>query len=148
MTASLDPRAGESPPGAAVIARLRQAGCVFAEEEAALLLEAAAGQPDRLERLVAARAAHVRGLLDDDAPSLPEQGGDLVPDSLVAILTVRDGDAIRRVVVPAGEPSGGSDLLGDEAADVPLSTPMQLRSSSVDALQPVLEALRAVEAAL
>ena len=57
MTASLDPRAGESPPGAAVIARLRQAGCVFAEEEAALLLEAAAGQPDRLERLVAARAA-------------------------------------------------------------------------------------------
>ena len=35
-----------------------------------------------------------------------------------------------------------------EAADVPLDTPMQLRSSSVDALQPVLAALQAVEAAL
>jgi hypothetical protein len=51
-------------------------------------------------------------------------------------------------VVPAAEPTAGADVLGAEAADVPLDTPMQLRSSSVDALQPVLAALQAVEAAL
>ena len=40
----------------AVVARLRAAGCVFAEEEARLLIEAAA-TPDELERLVARRTA-------------------------------------------------------------------------------------------
>jgi release factor glutamine methyltransferase len=39
-----------------VVARLRAAGCVFAEEEAALLVEAAAS-PEQLERLVARREA-------------------------------------------------------------------------------------------
>jgi release factor glutamine methyltransferase len=39
-----------------VVARLRAAGCVFAEEEAALLA-GAAGSPERLELLVARRAA-------------------------------------------------------------------------------------------
>lgn len=40
----------------AVVARLRAAGCVFAEEEARLLAEAAAG-PEELEALVARRVA-------------------------------------------------------------------------------------------
>ncbi|MRG60956.1 putative protein N(5)-glutamine methyltransferase [Agromyces sp. CFH 90414] len=40
----------------ALVARLRAAGCVFAEEEAALL-RAAAADPDALERLVARRVA-------------------------------------------------------------------------------------------
>jgi release factor glutamine methyltransferase len=44
----------ESPPR--LVARLRAAGCVFAEEEAALLLEAA-GPADRLEAMVARRVA-------------------------------------------------------------------------------------------
>lgn len=44
-------------PDAALVARLRAAGCVFAEEEAALLAEAAAGSADELERLVARRVA-------------------------------------------------------------------------------------------
>src|SRR5690348_162624 len=39
-----------------VVARLRAAGCVFAEEEAALLVSAAAGT-DELARMVARRAA-------------------------------------------------------------------------------------------
>jgi release factor glutamine methyltransferase len=39
-----------------VVARLRAAGCVFAEEEAALLVEAAAS-PEQLERLLARREA-------------------------------------------------------------------------------------------
>jgi release factor glutamine methyltransferase len=38
-------------PDADVVARLRAAGCVFAEDEAALLVEAA-GTPDELDRLV------------------------------------------------------------------------------------------------
>ncbi|MDN5803988.1 MAG: putative protein N(5)-glutamine methyltransferase [Microlunatus sp.] len=37
--------------------RLRAAGCVFAEDEAALLIEAAAADPGELERLLAARVA-------------------------------------------------------------------------------------------
>ncbi|WP_043653164.1 putative protein N(5)-glutamine methyltransferase [Nocardia thailandica] len=45
-----------SDPPAAVVAALRSAGCVFAEEEAALLTEAAA-DPAELARLVAERTA-------------------------------------------------------------------------------------------
>ncbi len=45
-----------SGPTAAVVARLRAAGCVWAEDEAALL-EAAASGPDELEALVARRVA-------------------------------------------------------------------------------------------
>ncbi|WP_062462488.1 putative protein N(5)-glutamine methyltransferase [Demequina soli] len=41
----------------AVVARLRAAGCVFAEEEAALLIDAAAGDAGGLEALVARRVA-------------------------------------------------------------------------------------------
>ena len=43
-------------PPADVVARLRAAGCVFAEEEAALLV-GAAGSPGELERMVAGRVA-------------------------------------------------------------------------------------------
>ena len=53
-------RAAAGPPAAdppaAVVARLRAAGCVWAEEEAALLV-AAAGSPGELEELVSRRAA-------------------------------------------------------------------------------------------
>ncbi|WP_151773883.1 putative protein N(5)-glutamine methyltransferase [Streptomyces abyssomicinicus] len=42
---------------AAVVAALRAAGCVFAEEEAALLARAAGGAPERLAALVARRVA-------------------------------------------------------------------------------------------
>ncbi|MFC4128717.1 putative protein N(5)-glutamine methyltransferase [Nocardia rhizosphaerae] len=47
---------GVSVPGDVVVA-LRTAGCVFAEDEAALLLEAAAGDQARLAALVAQRVA-------------------------------------------------------------------------------------------
>ncbi len=92
-------------------------------------------------------AAREAGLLDDEAPVQAERA-ELVPDSLIAIITVRDGDTVRRVVVPATEPAGGAELSGAAAADVPLSTPMRLAVSSVEAWQPVLAALQAVEAAL
>lgn len=40
-----------------LVARLRAAGCVYAEDEAVLLLEATAGDPETLETLVARRVA-------------------------------------------------------------------------------------------
>lgn len=43
--------------GADVVARLRAAGCVFAEEEAEILLERAGGDAELLEELVSRRAA-------------------------------------------------------------------------------------------
>jgi hypothetical protein len=92
-------------------------------------------------------AAREVGLLDDEAP-VPSERAVLVPDSLVAIITVRDGDAVRRVVVPAAEPTGDANLSGAAAGDVPVRTPMRLPASSVEAWQPVLSALQAVEAAI
>jgi len=50
----IDPGASADP---ALVARLRAAGCVFAEDEAALLIEAAAGSEAELERLVVRRVA-------------------------------------------------------------------------------------------
>jgi release factor glutamine methyltransferase len=44
-------------PEPGLVERLRAAGCVFAEDEAGLLAEAAAGSADELERMVADRAA-------------------------------------------------------------------------------------------
>ncbi|MCS7475921.1 hypothetical protein, partial [Umezawaea endophytica] len=90
-------------------------------------------------------AAERAGLLSDEPPVPPV--GDLPPDSLIAVLTVRDGDAVRRVSVPAAEPLAGSGQ-PEEAVDVPLETHVRLARTGVDALRPVLEALRAVEAAL
>lgn len=57
VTTSVDPGPGEWPPVEEVVLRLRAAGCVFAEDEAALLVEAAAGEASVLARLVAAREA-------------------------------------------------------------------------------------------
>ena len=57
MTASVNPGTGECPSTGDVVRRLRAAGCVFAEDEAALLVEAAAGESSVLARLVAAREA-------------------------------------------------------------------------------------------
>ena len=51
-----DPRAARPGPPADVVDRLRAAGCVFAEDEAELLVAAAAG-PGELDALVAQRVA-------------------------------------------------------------------------------------------
>ncbi|HEY5784439.1 MAG TPA: putative protein N(5)-glutamine methyltransferase [Microlunatus sp.] len=59
MTAAVEPAAGERRPLADLVVRLRAAGCVFAEDESALLIEAAAGDPAALERLVASRVTGV-----------------------------------------------------------------------------------------
>ncbi|MFZ1411855.1 MAG: hypothetical protein WAS07_10385 [Micropruina sp.] len=93
-------------------------------------------------------AAAQAGLLDIDLPEFPQQQGDLMPDSMIAIITVRDGDSVRRITVPAAEPGRDEANLPGDRADVPMDTPMQLPLESVSALRPVFDALRAVEAAL
>jgi hypothetical protein len=103
-----------------------------------------AGQVDASLATGVFAAAERAGLLADQPLALPV--GDLPPDSLVATLTVRDGDTVRRISVPAAEPE--ADGLPSEAADVPVETHVRLESATVDALRPVLDALRAVEAAL
>lgn len=57
MTAFVDPGPEESPATDDLVLRLRAAGCVFAEDEAELLVEAAAGDASVLAQLVAAREA-------------------------------------------------------------------------------------------
>ena len=96
------------------------------------------------------QAAADAGLLNDGAPSVPQQQreGEVLPDSMVAVLTVRDGDAIRRIAFPADEPANAAASLPGEPADIPLRTQVQLPAESVTALRPVLDALGAVEAAL
>ncbi|MEW1982939.1 hypothetical protein [Pseudarthrobacter oxydans] len=96
------------------------------------------------------QAAADAGLLNDSAPAVPQQqvDGEVLPDSMVAVITVRDGDAVRRVAVPADEPAFAGASLPGEPADIPLRTQVQLPADSVTALRPVLEALGAVEAAL
>jgi release factor glutamine methyltransferase len=49
--------AADPHPSPSLVARLRAAGCVFAEEEAELLIEAAGGDADTLEALVGRRVA-------------------------------------------------------------------------------------------
>ena len=106
----------------------------------------------RIDRQLASRvfkAAAEAGLLDDTAPDVPQQyAGELLPDSMIAIITVRDGESARRIAVPADEPATAAANLPGEPADVPMETPVQLPAESVATLRPVLEALRAVEAAL
>ena len=106
----------------------------------------------RVDRQLASQvfaAAGAAGLLDDAAPTVPQQfAGDLLPDSMIAIVAVRQGDSVRRIVIPADEPAADRANLPGELADVPMATPIQLPAESVAALSPVLVALRAVEAAL
>lgn len=104
------------------------------------------GQVDQRTAANVFAAAERAGLLSDAPLELPV--GDLPPDTMIATLTVRDGDAVRRVSVPAAEPQQAVGALPGEPADVPMETHVQLESRSVDALRPVLEALREVEAAL
>jgi release factor glutamine methyltransferase len=77
-----------------IIARLRAAGCVFAEDEAALLIEAAASEPDTLERMVAQRVAglpleHILGWVDFCGLRLAVGPGVFVPRQRTEFLVRR-----------------------------------------------------------
>jgi len=74
-----------------VVARLRAAGCVFAEDEAALLLDAT-GDPDRLEVMVARRVAgtpleHVLGWAEFAGIRVAVTDGVFVPRHRTELLT-------------------------------------------------------------
>jgi hypothetical protein len=123
--------------------------------ERLVLDEARAGAPSHvakpIDRELVAQvfaAAAAAGLLGDDAPYVPmQQTGEILPDTMIATITVRAGESVRRVIVPAEEPTTAGDLPG-EPEDVPMDTHVQLPAVSVAALRPVLQALAAVESEL
>jgi len=103
-----------------VVARLRAAGCVFAEDEAALLVEAAGAGGD-LDALVARRVggepleqvlgwAAFRGLRVDVAP------GVFVPRQRTALLVSEALALVARREAAAGEGAGGEGAGGGVAA--------------------------------
>ena len=102
-----------------VVLRLRAAGCVFAEDEAALLL-AESDDPDRLERMVAARVAgrpleHVLGwvafrgrrVVVEDGVFVPRRRTELLVDA--ALPHLRNGSVV--VELCCGAAAVGSALL-------------------------------------
>jgi len=102
-----------------VVLRLRAAGCVFAEDEAALLL-AESDDPDRLERMVAARVAgrpleHVLGwvafrgrrVVVEDGVFVPRRRTELLVDA--ALPRLRNGSVV--VELCCGAAAVGSALL-------------------------------------
>ena len=141
-------------PGERYLYRLGVHGDGAAERSVVDELQPGESEPPShgMDRQLAGRvfeAAAEAGLLDDSAPAVPQQqDNQVLPDSMIAIITVRDGDTVRRVVVPEDEPANAAASLPGEPADIPLRTQIQLPSDSVTALRPVLEALAAVEASL
>lgn len=102
-----------------VVLRLRAAGCVFAEDEAALLL-AESDDPDRLERMIAARVAgrpleHVLGwvafrgrrVVVEDGVFVPRRRTELMVDA--ALPRLRNGSVV--VELCCGAAAVGSALL-------------------------------------
>ncbi|MBD8104272.1 putative protein N(5)-glutamine methyltransferase [Plantibacter sp. CFBP 8775] len=117
-----------------VVLRLRAAGCVFAEDEAALLL-AESDDPDRLERMVAARVAgrpleHVLGwvafrgrrVVVEDGVFVPRRRTELLVD--FALPRLRNGSVV--VELCCGAAAVGSALL-TEAPD-----PIDVWASDID----------------
>lgn len=127
-----DPAAEPSPvptgaPGAsagadasgstAMVARLRAAGCVFAEEEAEHLLEAAAGDGARLEELVRRRVAGepvetLVGWVDFCGLRVGVRPGVFVPRQRSALLV----DTAARVVRSAGQ-RGQESCVADDTRE-------------------------------
>ncbi|SOD67297.1 release factor glutamine methyltransferase [Streptomyces zhaozhouensis] len=91
------------PPPSAVVARLRAAGCVFAEDEAALLLAGAEGDGEALAASVARRAAgepleHVLGWAEFAGHRVKVGPGVFVPRRRTEFLVER---AVRLAAAPA-----------------------------------------------
>lgn len=89
-----------------VVTRLRTAGCVFAEDEAALLIEAADGDPAAFERMLARRVAgdpleHILGWAEFRGLRIAVGPGVFVPRQRTAFLVEV---ALREVAAAAAEP--------------------------------------------
>jgi release factor glutamine methyltransferase len=88
----------------ALAARLRAAGCVFAEDEAAVLLGAASG-PQELEAMVARRVAgepleYVVGYADFDGLRVDRDAGVFVPRQRTSYLVELAADALSTAAGP------------------------------------------------
>ncbi|WP_069386928.1 putative protein N(5)-glutamine methyltransferase [Cellulosimicrobium cellulans] len=99
------------PPSSALVARLRAAGCVFAEDEAALLEQEAAGDRERLEELAARRVGgepleHVLGWAELRGVRVRVDPGVFVPRQRTGLLVEEATRLVRR-----REP--GADAGGD-----------------------------------
>jgi release factor glutamine methyltransferase len=95
-----------------VVARLRAAGCVFAEDEAEMLV-AAARTPAELSSLVGRRVAglpleHVLGWADFCGLRVTLEPGVFVPRRRSEFLVRRAADLLRRSSAEAGEDQGAS----------------------------------------
>ncbi len=137
-------------PGERYSYRVGVRGDGTAERRVADEIRPASGREDsqqveqRLVRQVFGAAAEA-GLLDDDAPQVSRRRStELLPDSMVAIVTVRAGDAVRRSVTAADEPGAGTGATG-RMAEVPVDAAVLLPAEAASALGPVLAALREVE---
>lgn len=102
-----------TPPSPDLVARLRAAGCVFAEEEAALLEQEAAGDPARLEDLVGRRVdgeplEHVLGWAELRGVRVRVDPGVFVPRQRTGLLVE---DATRLVRRGPGTSAGGGGPL-------------------------------------
>jgi release factor glutamine methyltransferase len=115
VPASADPRSAELR-SAKTVAALRAAGCVFAEDEAAILIEAAAGPDDddsepNLDELVAGRVSgepleQIVGWVDFSGMRLSVQPGVFVPRQRTALLAAHAVSAAQRMTDSRGNRAG------------------------------------------
>ncbi len=101
------PRVQADPRFTRTVESLRAAGCVFAEDEAAILLEAAGGPARRLDGLVARRVAgepleQIVGWVDFAGLRLSVQPGVFVPRQRTALLATHAVSATRRMMSSQG----------------------------------------------
>ncbi|HEX6888580.1 MAG TPA: hypothetical protein VF143_10790 [Candidatus Nanopelagicales bacterium] len=89
-------------------------------------------------------AAEESGLLDDRAPVFSDTV--VPPDTIVGIVTVRAGDAVRRVIVPVADPAD-EQAAGEGDMEIPLRTEIRVTRRAA-ALSPLLDALAAAERSL
>ena len=121
-----------------IVTRLRAAGCVFAEEEAALLVEAS-GSPDELEERVRRRVSgepleYVVGWAEFCGIRMVVEPGVFVPRHRTELLVERAAELVRHVdreVPVVLDLCCGSGALG--AALAAVSGPLELYAADVDA---------------
>jgi release factor glutamine methyltransferase len=107
---------------AAAVTRLRAAGCVFAEDEAQLLISAAR-TPAALAAMVDRRAAgqpleHVLGWAEFCGLRIAVDPGVFVPRRRTEFLVRRAAALARRAAAPTGPDPGGPDPTGQRAVVV------------------------------
>src|SRR5690606_13346025 len=134
-----DPAPG--PTRASLVAALRAAGCVFAEEEAALLLAESGDDDARLARLVARRVAgepleHVLGWAELDGVRIAVAPGVFVPRRRTVVVVRAAVSAVRAVHARADARTGppvvvdlccGAGAIG-AAVRAAVGTPVELHA--------------------